>query len=147
MAGAGRPFGGHTYLADSSAWSHAHDARVRDEWSAALRAGQIATGPIVKLELLYSARDGANFDQLEADLSQLRDVPITRSVTNAVLAAFRDLAHIGPLHHRSVSLPDLLIAASAQDAALGVLHYDEDFDVLAGVVGFESRWIAPRGSL
>ena len=143
MAGAGRPLGGRTYLADSSAWAYAHHSQVRDEWSAALRAGQIATGPIVKLELLYSARDGARFDQLEADLSQLRDVPITR----AALAALRDLAHVGPLHHRSVSLPDLLVAVSAQDSALGVLHYDEDFDVLAGLLGFESRWIAPRGSL
>lgn len=141
------PFGGRPYLADSSAWAHAHHGHVRDEWSAALRVGQIATGPIVKLELLYSARDGAHFDQLRADLAQLRDVPVTRSVANAALAAFRDLAHAGPLYHRSVSLPDLLIAASAQDAALGVLHYDEDFDALAGVLGFESRWIAPRGSL
>jgi len=147
MAEAGRPLGGRTYLADSSAWTHAHHAQVRDEWSAALRAGQIATSPIVKLELLYSARDGSDFDQLEGDLAQLRDVPITRSVTNAALAAFRELAHFGPLHQRSISLPELLISASAQDAAVGVLHYDEDFDVLAGVLGFESRWIAPRGSL
>ena len=29
----------------------------------------------------------------------------------------------------------------------GVPHYDQDFDVLAGVLSFESRWIAPRGSL
>ena len=147
MGGAGTPLAGGTYIADSSAWVHAHHPHVRDEWSAALRAGQIATGPIVKLELLYSARDGTTFDQLDADLAQLRDVPITRSVTNVALAAFRELAHLGPLHHRSISLPDLLIAASAQDSALGVLHYDEDFDALAGVLGFESRWIAPRGSL
>jgi hypothetical protein len=31
--------------------------------------------------------------------------------------------------------------------AVGVLHYDEDFDTLATVLEFESRWIAPRGSL
>jgi len=142
-----RPYDGRTFIADSSAWAHAHHASIRDEWSAALRGGQIATGPIVKLELLYSARDGSHFDQLAADLAQLRDVPITRSVTNAALAAFRELAQIGPLHHRSISLPDLMISASAQDAALGVLHYDEDFDVLATVLEFESRWIAPRASV
>ena len=62
-------------------------------------------------------------------------------------AAFRELVHVGPLHHRNISLPDLPISASAQDSALGVLHYDEDFDVLAGVLEFESRWIGPRGSL
>ena len=147
MAPTPRPYDGRAYIADSSAWARAHHASVRDEWAAALRTGQIASGPIVKLEILYSARNGAHLDQLAEDLAQLRDIPITRSVTNAALAAFRELAHIGPLHHRTISLPDLLISASAQDAALGVLHYDEDFDVLAGVLGFESRWIAPRGSL
>jgi hypothetical protein len=147
MAGASKPYDGRTYIADSSAWAHAHHTSVRDEWSAALRGGQIATGPIVELELLYSASAGSHFDQLAADLAQLRDVPITRSVTNAALAAFRELAQVGPLHHRSISLPDLLISASAQDAALGVLHYDADFDVLATVLEFESRWIARRGSL
>ena len=30
---------------------------------------------------------------------------------------------------------------------MGVLHYDADFDTLAGVLPFESRWLAPRGSL
>jgi hypothetical protein len=30
---------------------------------------------------------------------------------------------------------------------MGVLHYDADFDVLAEVLGFESRWVAPRASL
>jgi hypothetical protein len=42
---------------------------------------------------------------------------------------------------------DLLVAAAAQDAGLGVLHYDAGFDVLATVLDFESRWIAPAGSL
>jgi len=40
-----------------------------------------------------------------------------------------------------------LIAAAAQDASVGVLHYDAHFDRLAEVLDFESRWIAPPGSL
>lgn len=141
------PYGGGAFIADASAWSRAHHESVSSEWSAGLRNGQIATCAIVNLELLYSARDGADLDRLAGDLAQLRDVPITRSVTNAALHALRELAHVGPLYHRSVRLPDLLIAAAAQDAAIGVLHYDEDFDTLATVLRFESRWIAPRGSL
>ncbi len=141
------PYDGRVYIADASAWSHAHHATVRDEWAAALRNRQIATCPIVKLELLYSARDGDDFDRLAADLGHLRDIPVTRSVTNAALSAMRALAHVQPLHHRGIRLSDLLIGAAAQDVALGVLHYDAHFDVLAGVLGFESRWIAPRGSL
>src|SRR6266536_858069 len=58
----------------------------------------------------------------------------------------RELAHARPLFQRSVKLPDLLIAAAAADVAIGVLHYDQDYDTLATVLNFESRWIAPRGS-
>ncbi len=141
------PYGGETFIADRSAWAHSHNSRVNRHFSSALRNGQIATSPIVKLELLYSARDGESFDRLAANLAELRDVPLTRSVTNAAQRAFRKLAHMRPPRHRSVSLPDLLIAAAAEDAAVGVLHYDEDFDTLAEVLDFQGRWIAPRGSL
>jgi hypothetical protein len=140
-------YDGRVYIADSSAWASAARPEVRDEWASALRNRQIATCPIVKLELLYSARAGDDLDRLAADLAALRDVPVTRSVTNAALAALRRLAQVQPLYHRSVAFPDLLIAAAAQDGAVGVLHYDAHFDILAGVLNFESRWIAPRGSL
>ena len=140
-------YDGRVYVADSSAWANAADPAVRDEWAVALRNRQIATCPIVKLELLYSARDGGDFDRLDAMLGVLRDVPVTRSATNAALAALRRLAHVQPLHHRGVAFPDLLIAAAAQDGTFGVLHYDAHFDLLAEVLEFESRWIAPRGSL
>jgi predicted nucleic acid-binding protein len=46
-----------------------------------------------------------------------------------------------------VSIADALIAAAAQENGLGVLHYDRDYDRLAEVPVFESRWIAPAGSL
>jgi predicted nucleic acid-binding protein len=141
------PFGGGVFIADTSVWARSAHRRVRARWEVALANEQIATCPIVNFELLHSARDLPGFDALAARLAELRDVPITRSVTNAALHALRRLAHVGPLHHRSVTLPDLLIAAAAQDASVGVLHYDEDFDTLAGVLNFESRWIASRGSL
>jgi predicted nucleic acid-binding protein len=105
--------------------------------------GQIATCPIVKIELLYSARDGSELDAVDSILGQLRDVPVTRSVTNLALGAFRRLAHRQPLDQRSVELSDLLIAAAAQDVGIGVLHYDAHYDRLAKVLDFESRWIAP----
>jgi predicted nucleic acid-binding protein len=142
-----RPFGGGTFIADTSAWAHARKPRVRAQFAAALRGAQIATCPIVNLELLYSATDAASYDELAGTLAQLRDIPITRSVTNAALRAQRELAHARARFQRSVALPDLLIAAAAADVAVGVLHYDEDYDTLSTVLDFESRWVAPRGSL
>lgn len=140
-------YDGRVFVADTSAWSHASHPHVRAGWAAAVRNRQIATCPIVNLEVLYSARDGASFDGIEGSFAVLRDVPVTRSVTNAAIAAYRQLAHRQPLVHRQITFGDLLIAACAQDAAIGVLHYDHHFDLLAQVLAFESRWIAPAGSL
>jgi predicted nucleic acid-binding protein len=141
------PYGGNVFIADTSAWARAHRDEIQRDWQQALHNRQIATCPIVKLEFLRSARTGAEFDEWAADLAELHNVPVTRSVTNAAESAFRRLAHASPGPQRAVPLPDLVIAACAQDAAVGVLHYDEHFDRLAEVLSFESRWIAPRGAL
>ena len=147
MARVRGPYAGRAFIADTSAWARSNHPRVRPRFAEAAANGQIVTCPLVNLELLHSTRDGDQYDETSERLSRLRDVPVTRSVTNAALMAQRALAHVRPLHHRSVNIADLLIAACAADAAIGVLHYDEDFDRLADVLAFESRWIAPRGSL
>jgi predicted nucleic acid-binding protein len=37
--------------------------------------------------------------------------------------------------HRAQSIPDLIIAATAELAGLTVLHLDKDFDVIAQITG------------
>jgi predicted nucleic acid-binding protein len=139
-------YGGSIYIADTSARVRAGHAAVRDEWSAALRSRQIATCSITTLELLYAARNAHEFRELEADEATLRDIPITVPVQRAAIAALRNLTARGAGYHR-VRLPDALIAAAAQQAAVGVLHYDHHYDRLAEVLSFDSRWIAAPGSL
>jgi predicted nucleic acid-binding protein len=56
------------------------------------------------------------------------------------------------LAHRSagaqqIPVVDYLIAAAAQETGAAVLHYDRDYDTLAEIMGFESVWLAPPGSL
>lgn len=138
-------WGGRAYVADTSAWARAH--RVAGPWETALRNGQIATCEIVAFELLYSTRDGADFDRRVTGLDALPQAPVTPAVLVAAREAFGRLAHVHPLFHRSVAIPDLLVAAAAAEAGLGVLHYDADFDTLATVLPFESCWLAPRGAL
>lgn len=60
------------------------------------------------------------------------------------MGALRELAASGPPHHR-VPITDVLIGAAAAERGIGVLHYDEHFDRIAAVLGFESRWIVPAG--
>lgn len=139
------PFGGGVFIADASAWWNARKPQAREGWLAALQGNQIATCPIVVMELLYSTRDADEFVAFERELSVLRDVAVTRSVTTGAIGALRELAHHGPYHHR-IPISDALIAAAAQEAGLGVLHYDHHYDRLAQVLNFKSCWIAPPGT-
>ncbi len=81
----------------------------------------------------------------QAMLDAMREAPLDRPVAQAAAAALRELTATGPLHHR-VPITDALIAAAAAERGVGVSHYDEHFDRLAAVLGFESRWIVARGS-
>jgi predicted nucleic acid-binding protein len=40
---------------------------------------------------------------------------------------------------RGRKVPDLLVAAAAEELAISVLHYDGDFDLISAVTGQESR--------
>jgi hypothetical protein len=133
-------------IADTSAWARAPHPLVREQWAAALRGRQIATCSIVTLELLYSARDATELATLEAEQALLRDVPVAVSSQRAAIGALRDLAADGAGQHR-VPIADALIAAAAQEAGVGVLHYDHHYDRLAQALSFASVWIAPPGEL
>jgi predicted nucleic acid-binding protein len=139
-------FGDDPLIADSSAWNRARHPSVVADWTAALLAQQIVTCAVVRMELLYSTRTAAEFANWQAALAVLRDIPITRTIWNAAIAAMGELAVVSDGYHR-VKLPDYLIAAAAQDAGVGVLHYDAHFDKLTQVFAFESRWIAASGSI
>ncbi len=48
---------------------------------------------------------------------------------------------------RGCKIPDLLVAAAAEDLALTVLHYDADFDLIAAVTGQSCHWVVPPGAV
>lgn len=140
------PFDGEVMLGDPSAINRADHPAVCEPVLAAINARQIVTCEIVTLELLRSARNHEEVEQREASQSTFHHVPVTRSVQRAALTAIRELARRGAGRHR-VPVPDVLIAAAAQEAGVGVLHYDRHFDRLAEVMHFRSVWLAPAGSL
>jgi len=65
----------------------------------------------------------------------------------ARLAVQKALGEAAALHHRSVKINDLLIAAAAELAGVTVWHYDEDYDRICAITDQAVEWIAPRGSL
>jgi predicted nucleic acid-binding protein len=48
--------------------------------------------------------------------------------------------------HRLVSIPDLIIAATAERFSLTVIHYEGDFDRISAITGQPAEWIVPRGT-
>jgi predicted nucleic acid-binding protein len=48
----------------------------------------------------------------------------------------------GPGQHRTPSVPDLIIAATAELAGLTVLHCDKDFELIASVTGQPAEWLS-----
>ncbi len=48
--------------------------------------------------------------------------------------------------HRSVSIPDLLVAATAERHSLIVLYCDADYDRISSLTGQPVEWVVPRAS-
>jgi predicted nucleic acid-binding protein len=135
-------------LADTSAWLAAERvANEGREFAVDVSEGLIGTCSMVAFELFASARSGSEFDQIQEELEVLRDYQIGQSQWRRAIQVYRELAHRGGAHQRSVGHQDLLIAAAAEAAEVELLHYDEDFDRIAAITGQPTRWIVPRGTL
>jgi predicted nucleic acid-binding protein len=136
-------------LADTSAWSWTRvvGGEIREAFDEAIINGEIATCDMVRLELLYSTQTAREFEALRGDLGALPDCPIGTAQWDRALEIYEALARNAGLHHRAVKHPGLLIAAAAEAAGMPVVHYDEDYDLIAQVTGQQVRWLAPRESL
>jgi predicted nucleic acid-binding protein len=94
--------------------------------------------PVVRMEILYSARTSSEFVALESELDALRILRNDRAVADAAMSAYRELAERADGYHR-VPLSDALIAAAAAEhGGLAVMHRDAHFDRLAEVLAFQS---------
>jgi predicted nucleic acid-binding protein len=133
-------------LADTSVW--ARSGKPGLEWFApAVEDGRIAVCDQVAIEVLWSARDIADFRATEAGLLACPWFEVEPEDWAEARRVFRELASRGPLHHRQVKMPDLQIAAEAARSGLALVHYDSDYDVIASVTGQPTRWAAPRGTI
>jgi predicted nucleic acid-binding protein len=126
-----------SWLIDKSAYVRLQlgQAANRDEWSARISRGLVRLSTITRLELGYSARSGeAGRRQFAAPPLSLMPVEhLTPAIEDRALEVQMLLADRG--QHRAPSIPDLLIAATAEKAGLTVLAVDKDFDLIAAVTG------------
>ena len=136
-----------TYLIDTSVWHRRASAAVTDRLAELFAADEVAITEPVRLEVLFSARSAGEYDALGRELDGLQAAPCGNAELRRALEVQRLLAHKAGLHHRSVKIPDLLVAATAELAGLTVLHYDEDYDRVGALTGQTTEWVAARGSI
>lgn len=126
-----------SWLIDKSAYIRLQlgQAANRDEWNARISRGLVRLSTITRLELGYSARSGeAGRRQFAAPPLSLMPVEhLTPAIEDRALEVQMLLADRG--QHRAPSIPDLLIAATAEKTGLTVLAVDKDFDLIAAVTG------------
>jgi hypothetical protein len=105
------------------------------DWAGRIERGLVRITTVTRLEIGYSARSGPD---LRAGLQQppLSSMPVeylTPAIEDRAVEILTLLADRG--QHRAPSVPDLIIAATAELARLTVLHLDKDFDVIAEITG------------
>jgi predicted nucleic acid-binding protein len=124
-----------SWLIDKSALVRLGVSPDAAQWADRIERGLVRIATVTRLEVGYSARSGP---ELRAGLRRppLTSMPVeylTPAIEDRAVEVLALLADRG--QHRAPSLPDLIIAATAELAALTVLHLDKDFELIADITG------------
>lgn len=124
------------WIIDKSAYERLRSsAALLRLWLDRINRGLVYASNVTLLEMGFSARNQADWS------TALRTPPVASLIVEYLTPAMEDravevqglLAARG--QHRAPSVPDLLIAATAEFSGSTVLHVDKDFDLIAAVTG------------
>src|SRR5580704_15402170 len=133
-----------THLLDTSVIGRLGVPDVRVVVQQLADARQLDRAGITDLEVGYGSRNAREWDQDMADLSVFELVETSADHMRRARQVQRLLASRS---QRGRKVPDLLIAAAAEAAGLTLLHYDNDFELIARVTGQPCQWVVPAGSI
>lgn len=124
-----------TWLIDKSVHTRLAASPEAAEWATRIQRGLVRITTLTRLEVGYSARSGPD---LRSGFARppLSSMPVecrTPVIEDRAVEVLTLLADRG--QHRAPSIPDLIIAVTAELAGLAVVHLAKDFDVIADVTG------------
>ena len=132
------------YLVDTSVLKRLGRPEVRAVVEPLADRGELARASICDLEVGYSARNAGEWDDLLLALDAFAPFESTAAHVRRALQVQRLLAERS---RRGRKIPDLLVAAAAEELSVGVLHYDADFDLISEVTGQSTQWVVPAGTI
>ena len=124
-----------TWLIDKSAYARLARSPDDQTWADRIDRGLVRITTLTRLELGYSARTAAGW-RAELAVPPLTAMPVqylTPAIEDRAVEVQLLLADRG--QHRAPSIPDLMVAATAELSGLIVLHFDKDFDLITEVTG------------
>jgi predicted nucleic acid-binding protein len=133
-----------SFLIDTSVLKRLGQPEVRVAVEPLAAAGVVGRPRLCDLEVGYSARNAEEWDRLVGALEIFGAVDLSAAHVHRARQVQRLLAQRS---QRGRKVPDLLIAAAAEELGIAVLHYDADFDLIASVTGQRCRWVVPAGSV
>jgi predicted nucleic acid-binding protein len=127
------------WLIDKSALVRLGNSPDAAEWAVRIERGLVRITTMTRLEVGYSARSASEARSVfgTPPISMMPVEYLTPVIEDRALEVQLLLANRG--HHRAPSIPDLLIAATAELAGLTVLHLDKDFELIAELTGQASE--------
>ncbi len=123
------------WLIDRSAYARLADSSDVDTWLSRIDRGLVQFSTVTRLEIGFSfrtARD-ARRESVSPPLSLTPLIHLNPAFEDRAIAVQLLLSDRG--QHRAPSIPDLLVAATAEKAGLVVLAVDKDFDLIAEITG------------
>ncbi|MDQ2781309.1 MAG: PIN domain nuclease [Actinomycetota bacterium] len=130
-----------SWLIDKSALVRLGLCSDSELWANRIERGLVVVSSVTLLEAGFSARSALDLAQALAS-PPLASMPVeylSPAVEDRAVAVQRLLAERGL--HRAPSIPDLLIAATAELNRRVVLHYDKDFDLIAEITFQSVEWL------
>jgi len=123
-------------LADTSVLiSAGHAGPSRDWLRAAATQARVALCDMVVMEYLSGARDSAELAAFEEALRAYPWLRIEPADWDRAMHISGQLAQVSAGFHRSVPIPDLLIAAVAERHSAVLVHDDADYERIAAITG------------
>jgi predicted nucleic acid-binding protein len=124
-----------TWLIDKSALVRLGASPDAAQWARRIERGLVRITTVTRLEAGYSARSGKDLRAgfREPPLASMPVEYLTPAIEDRAVEILTLLADRG--QHRAPSVPDLIIAATAELAGLTILHLDKDFEVIAEISG------------
>ena len=118
---------------DTSALARLSRSPQVETWAERIERGLVRLSTVTRLEIGYSARSGADL-RAATRRPPLASMPLeyqTPAIEDRAIEVQMRLAERG--HHRAPSVADLIVAATAELAGLTVVHFDEDFELIAEI--------------